>query len=264
VQPLPPGTAKLLPAGSKLVFQVHYTPIGSEQFDQSKIGLVFIDREDVTHRAISTSALTNRFAIPPGESNHEVQANSRRLPWDAKLLSMSPHMHVRGKAFRYEAELADGTREVLLDVPQYDFNWQSEYRLAEAIDLPAKSRIHAVAHFDNSAENLNNPDPEKTVHWGDQTWDEMMIGYFLIAVPVDTPVAHPESELRTPEEVQSEIERRAQKFFERIDADGDGQLSRDEAPALLKHGFDNADGDHNGTISPHEFAAAVKIYMDSL
>ncbi len=95
-----------------------------------------------------------------------------------------PHMHLRGKSFRYEACYPSGSSEILLDVPRYDFNWQTAYRLAQPKPLPAGTRVHCIAHFDNSEENLANPDPEKTVRWGDQTWDEMMIGYLDIAVPL--------------------------------------------------------------------------------
>ncbi|QDS98305.1 redoxin domain-containing protein [Adhaeretor mobilis] len=254
---LPAGTAKLLPAGSKLIFQVHYTPIGSVQFDQSKIGLVFIDRKDVTRRAISSSAITNRFAIPPGDSNYRVEAGSRSVPWDAELLSMSPHLHLRGKSFRYEAILPDGSKQVLLNVPHYDFNWQTEYRLSQGIPMPKGSRIHAVAHYDNSTANLSNPNPDVTVRWGDQSWDEMMIGYFLISVPVDAPVALPESELRLP---SATAKKRVSRIFLRTDKNGDGEISLEEAPTVLKKGFAQADKDNSGGVSPDEFRAALDRY----
>ena len=93
-------------------------------------------------------------------------------------------MHLRGSAFSYEADYPDGKREMLLDVPHYDFNWQTSYRLADPLKLPSGTKVHAVAHYDNSADNPNNPDPEKRVRWGEQTWDEMMIGYFDVATPI--------------------------------------------------------------------------------
>ncbi len=258
---LPAGMAKLLPAGSKLAFQVHYTPVGSVQFDQSKIGLVFADRDEVTHRAISTSAVNSRFAIPPHDENHRVEADSKNFPWDVKLLSLSPHMHLRGKAFYYEAVMPDGSTTPLLDIPHYDFNWQTEYRFTESIELPADSKIHAVAHFDNSSGNLSNPDPEQTVHWGDQTWDEMMIGYFLIAVPVDTPIAHPEAELLSPKAAVKAADKRIARIFHRADADEDGIITKDEAPPLLKTTFEKVDADANGEITVEEFTVAVKKYF---
>ena len=260
-KPLPHGTAKLLPAGAKLAFQVHYTPIGSVQYDQSKIGLVFANFQDVTRRAISTSAMNTRFRIPPHDDNHRVEARTRGVPWDFRLLSMSPHMHLRGKSFHYDAVRPDGATEVLLDIPRYDFNWQTEYRYAEGIDFPAGSSIQAVGHFDNSAANLNNPDPEDTVTWGDQTWDEMMIGYFLISIPVDAPIAKPESELRTPEGAQAVLERRLKRMFQRSDADGNGEITKEEAPQLLKATFAGVDTDSSGGVSLEEFSNAVKKHF---
>jgi hypothetical protein len=183
-RPFPDGMAKLVPAGSKLVFQVHYTPVGTVQEDVSKIGLSFADASQVTHRVLTSSARQGRFEIPPHADNHRVEAESRTSPVDVLLLGMMPHMHLRGKSFRYEARYPDGTTEILLDVPRYDFNWQTSYRLAEPKRLAAGTRVHCVAHYDNSENNLANPDPTKAVRWGDQTWDEMMLGYFDVALQV--------------------------------------------------------------------------------
>ncbi len=97
---------------------------------------------------------------------------------DTNLIWLAPHMHLRGSAFRYEAAYPDGKREILLDVPKYDFNWQIRYLLAEPKLMPAGTTMHCTAYFDNSADNLANPDPTETVRWGDQTWEEMMIGWF--------------------------------------------------------------------------------------
>src|SRR5690606_3330471 len=117
-------------------------------------------------------------------ANHRVTATAVRAPTDVLLLSLMPHMHLRGKSFRYELRYADGASETLLDIPRYDFNWQTAYRLREPKTLPEGSRVRCVAHYDNSAENVSNPDPESAVRWGDQTWEEMMIGYFDIAWPL--------------------------------------------------------------------------------
>ena len=227
---LPDGMARLVPAGARLAFQVHYTPIGTVQEDLSRIGLVFADPATITHRVVSSSALQRDLEIPAREANYRAEAKSRRIPWSTLLLSMSPHMHLRGKTIRYEAEYPDGTREVLLDVPRYDFNWQTEYRLTNPLTLPPGTRIHAVAHFDNSATNPSNPDPNKTVSWGDQSWDEMMIGYFTIAVPADMEIAVPESDLRGPAEVAADSERKTRKMFHRLDANGDAALTIGEVP----------------------------------
>lgn len=182
-RPYPPGKAKLVKAGSQLIFQMHYTPIGTPQNDLSSLGLVFADPKDVEYEVRTVSAVNTRFSIPPHESNHRVVSRSQRAPLEVQLLGLMPHMHLRGKSFRYEAQYPDGSTEILLDVPRYDFNWQTAYRLMQPKPLPAGTRVECVAHFDNSEENLANPDPTATVHWGDQTSDEMMIGYFDIAIP---------------------------------------------------------------------------------
>jgi peroxiredoxin/mono/diheme cytochrome c family protein len=175
---LPPGMAKRIPAGSRLVFQMHYTPNGTVQEDRSCVGLIFADPAEVKQTVLTQKAANSRLQIPPGAPNHEVQA-SYRFSQDALLLAMFPHMHLRGKAFRYTAVYPDGREpEILLDVPHYDFNWQNAYVLAKPKSMPAGTVLKCVAHFDNSAANLANPDPTATVRWGDQTWEEMMIGYF--------------------------------------------------------------------------------------
>jgi peroxiredoxin len=178
-----PGYAKRVAPNTQLIFQIHYTPNGSPQEDLSKVGFVLADPATVTHEVLTSSAVSHRFRIPPGDSNYATQAEiPERLP-DCELLAMSPHMHVRGKSFRYTLVFPDKSREVILDIPQYDFNWQTEYRLKEKRRLPAGTRIFCEATFDNSEANLNNPDPSAWVTWGDQTYEEMMIGYFHYAVP---------------------------------------------------------------------------------
>ena len=180
---LPAGYAKLIPAGSRLIFQMHYTPNGTATTDISSIGLKFIDAADVTHRVYTEKAADTDFRIPPQASNHRVTANFK-FKQDAELLSLFPHMHLRGKAFRYTAHYPDADSEILLDVPAYDFNWQNAYLLTKRKQMPKGTRIHCVARFDNSEDNFANPDPSKTVTWGDQTWEEMMIGYFNVALPI--------------------------------------------------------------------------------
>jgi peroxiredoxin/mono/diheme cytochrome c family protein len=172
----PEGTAKLVPAGSDLIFQVHYTPIGTEKVDCSSVGLI-VAKAPVKHKAMTVGIAQRQFAIPPGDANYGVDSTFT-LPRGAELLSFFPHMHLRGKSFQYTAVYPNGTTEVLLSVPAYDFGWQSAYRLTEPKRLPRGTRIDCVAHFDNSTKNSANPDPTKTVRWGEQTFEEMMIGYF--------------------------------------------------------------------------------------
>ncbi len=172
------GIALKIPAKSKFVFEMHYTPNGSSEKDLSYVGVCFIDKQDVKQEIQGRIAATNRFAIPPGDPNYEVTARPYRSPKDELLLSMTPHMHLRGKAFRYQAIYPNGSSEILLDVPNYDFNWQLKYILAEPKLLPAGTQIICSATYDNSEQNLVNPDPTREVRWGDQSWDEMMIGFF--------------------------------------------------------------------------------------
>jgi peroxiredoxin/mono/diheme cytochrome c family protein len=175
------GEAKLIPAGSKLVFQVHYTPNGTVQTDQSRVGLAFADPKTVRKEIRSHAAINYRFRIPPGAANYQVEAN-HRFAQDSLLYSLFPHMHLRGKSFRFEAIYPDKTHEILLDVPRYSFDWQNEYVLAEPKRMPEGTILHCTGTFDNSADNLSNPNPKAAVTFGEQTWEEMMVGYFDIAL----------------------------------------------------------------------------------
>ena len=185
----PPGSAKRVPAGSTLILEVHYTPIGTERPDRSRVGLIFA-RGPIRHRATTQGISRKDFKLAPGEADREVRSTFS-FPWDARLLSLSPHMHYRGRDFRYTAFYPDGRSEVLLNVPAYDFAWQSVYRLIAPKPMPRGTRIDCVAHFDNSAANPVNPDPAATVRWGEQIWDEMMIGYIDYDVAVPAALAGP-------------------------------------------------------------------------
>jgi peroxiredoxin len=178
---LPTGLAKFVPAGSRIIFQLHYTPNGKAAQDMSSVALKFADPATVKKEVATVQAINQRFKIPPKASNHRVEAQYR-FEKDCNLLALFPHMHLRGKSFRYTAVYPDGKEEILLDVPRYDFNWQNGYEYAEAKKMPAGTRMVCVAHYDNSEENLANPNPNDTVRWGDQTWEEMMIGYFDVTL----------------------------------------------------------------------------------
>jgi hypothetical protein len=179
---LPEGYAKLIPAGSKLLFQMHYTPNGTPAEDVSRVGFKFVDAKAVKKIVGTQEVLNDDFRIPAGAENHEVKAR-HVFRKDALVLSLFPHMHLRGKSFRYTVKYPnDGGSEILLDVPNYDFNWQNGYLFSEPKFIPAGTELTCVAHYDNSENNIANPDPTKIVRWGDQTWEEMMIGYFDMAV----------------------------------------------------------------------------------
>jgi peroxiredoxin len=178
---LPEGTAKLIPAGSRLMFQMHYTPRGTPQTDRSRIGLTFADPKTVRRRVTSVLAANPRLRIPPGAADYRATAE-HRFGQDTLLYALLPHMHLRGKSARIEATYPDGRREVLLDVPRYEFDWQNAYTLAEPKPMPEGTVIRCHARFDNSADNPNNPDPSATVTWGEQTRDEMLVGYYDVAL----------------------------------------------------------------------------------
>jgi len=183
----PDGMAKLIPAGSDLVFQMHYTTHGHATFDQTSIGLVFA-KQPPAKRVLSLQLTNSSFVIPPGVDDYRVEVHGS-LPNDALLLSFFPHMHLRGKTFAYNILRPDGRIEPLLRV-NYDFYWQLSYRLAEPLPLKAGTVLQAVATFDNSKNNPHNPDPNVAVYWGDQTYDEMMVGFFDVAVPADVDKTH--------------------------------------------------------------------------
>jgi hypothetical protein len=172
---LPPGTAKLIPAGADLIFQMHYTPVGTVHTDRSRVGLI-LAKGPVEHRVYTRAVGQRDFVIPPGADDYPVDSTFT-FPRDAHLYSFMPHMHLRGKTFKYTATYPDGSSEVLLSVPAYDFGWQSVYMLTEPKAMPKGTRIDCHATFDNSEANPSNPDPTKAVAFGEQTWEEMMIGW---------------------------------------------------------------------------------------
>ncbi|NKB89446.1 MAG: thiol-disulfide isomerase [Acidobacteria bacterium] len=171
--------ARLIPAGSDVIFELHYSTTGEAGVDQAKLGLSFAKARPA-ERLFTTSASNGGFEIPPGAKSHRVDAVAT-TNHPLTLHALTPHMHLRGSAFRYDLVFPDGTRQELLNVPEYDFNWQLSYFLDEPIELPTGTRIEATAHFDNSADNPFNPAPEQTVRWGDQSWEEMMVGFFDIS-----------------------------------------------------------------------------------
>jgi peroxiredoxin/mono/diheme cytochrome c family protein len=178
----PEGFAKRLPKGSRLRFQIHYTPNGTATEDKTRVGLVFASK--TPEFEVKVAGIVNpRLSIPPGAENHAVEA-SLQVPGHATALGFLPHMHLRGKAFRYEITPPGGKTETALDIPRYDFNWQLYYRLAEPRLLAPGTVVKATGWYDNSPGNPANPDPKKTVRWGPQTTDEMMLGYIEYFIPV--------------------------------------------------------------------------------
>jgi hypothetical protein len=186
----PATMAKFVPAGSDLVFQMHYTTNGHAGTDATRVGMIFA-RKPPAQRVLTLQLTNDHFVIPPGVPNYRVEARGT-LPNDAVLLSLFPHMHLRGKRFEYNivrsgektsgaGGLVEPAVETLLRV-NYHFHWQMSYRLAEPRLLRAGTELQAIAWYDNSRNNPHNPDPDVAVRWGDQTYDEMMVGFFDVAV----------------------------------------------------------------------------------
>ncbi len=173
--------AKLIKAGSDLIFELHYNPNGKEVVDHSELGLYFASAPP-KDRVLAIDTLRDLdLAIPPGDSDY-VSTASLTLATSARLLSVQPHMHIRGKRMEVRAIYPDGHSETLVNVPKYDFRWQTTYVFKQPLELPAGTRLESVAAYDNSAGNPFNPNPAVTVHWGDQTTDEMHIAFLELVI----------------------------------------------------------------------------------
>jgi hypothetical protein len=177
-QPWGEGRAKLIQAGSDMVFEIHYTANGKSAVDSSELGIYFA-KSPPRERVLTISPADSNLVIPPGEPNYQSGVTATLLD-DAKLVSLQPHMHLRGKAYRIDLNQAP-----LLNVPQYDFNWQTTYFLKEPLPLKKGDILSCTAWFDNSPNNRFNPDPTKTILWGDQSWEEMNVGFMEIAIPAN-------------------------------------------------------------------------------
>jgi len=184
-----PGVARLIRGKQDIILQMHYTTNGKETTDRTEVGIIFA-KEPPKRLAAGGMALNLRLVIPAGDGNAEVRA-TQAIAQDTLLTNLTPHMHMRGKDMTYIAHYPDGTSETLLSVPKYDFNWQITYQLATPKLLPAGTKMEVIAHYDNSANNKFNPDPTKEVKWGDQTWEEMMIGFWSTIVDPPPPTATP-------------------------------------------------------------------------
>ncbi len=247
------STAVYVRAGSQLVFQLHYTPNGSPQKDRSFVGFVFADPEEIEYEARSTAVANVLFAIPPGDDDYSVSAKTT-FSRDTLVSSFTPHMHTRGKAFRYDVIYPDGSEETLLDVPGYDFNWQTTYHLKEPKLIPEGSTLLCTAVWDNSEDNLSNPDPTQVVTWGDQTWDEMMIGFYVEIFPKGQ---MPANDMRRRGGFGS-ID--ADQILEAFDANEDGVLTKDELPGKMGQRIGLADQNGDGGVSKEELEALLKFF----
>ncbi len=178
---LAPGQAKLIKAGSDLVFQMHYTASGKAASDRTRLGIVFA--KEPPRERIFTMQIANRgFAIPPGDPDYAVEAKLT-VQENARIIALNPHMHLCGKSFEFRMIAPDSDPKVLLRVPHYDFSWQLQYYLLDPLPIAPGTRIECAAKFDNSPNNKFNPDATKEVRWGDQSWEEMMVGTMDVAIP---------------------------------------------------------------------------------
>jgi len=258
----PDGYAKRLPKGAKLRFQMHYTPNGTATEDSTRIGLVYA-KETPKHEIRVAGIVNPRLSIPPGADNHKEVA-SLRVPSDVQVLAFLPHMHLRGKAARYEVVTSTGT-ETLLDVPNYDFNWQLLYRYAEPLSLKSGDTLRFTAWYDNSENNPANPDPTRTVRWGQQTFDEMHLGYVEYIVPGAKPGEAVDG-MRRAQAIDAIRGREGSVsggiLFGQLDINDDGEITKAEVRERMPDNanaagpiFDRLDRDQNGKLDKTEFEA---------
>jgi peroxiredoxin len=245
-----PGFGKKLPAGATLHFQMHYTPNGRAVLDRTRLGVKFLEEPPADEITVAGIA-DHRISIPPHASNYS-SSKTLSVPGDVYLTGFLPHMHLRGKAFRYDLIEPGGGRETLLDIPAYDFNWQLKYELAEPRLVAAGSKIEVTGWFDNSAANPANPDPSKTIKWGPQTDDEMLLGY----------IEYYRTGTDSKGSATGDSDAGLASRFRQLDKDQDGILTGKELdqPAL----FALLDSDRNGEITPTEAVESLRDLATNL
>lgn len=272
----PEGYARRIPAGSKLVFQMHYTPSGTEAFDISKIGLNFVSADQVDHQIFTTIAIDQDFEIPPNVKDHIVKADMWSVDGSAKLLAISPHMHLRGKSFDVVGKKLSGDQQVILRVPHYDFNWQHTYELTQPLTIGDFERISIAAGFDNSKDNPFNPNSDEYVMWGDQTWEEMALGYFDVAIPRKATEEARQAgkgrmktgapQLRRPAKASDDAEANQQfvdsyvkDMLSKYDSNNDGEISRKEVFGVFRdYGYWVLDSNRDEKITKEELEKAAR------
>jgi thiol-disulfide isomerase/thioredoxin len=262
----PTYRARRVPAGSKLVFQMHYTPNGKATEDLTRLDLRFSAAEEVTEELTTLISINQELEIPPQLDNVPVTAQTVNLPADGVLLALSPHMHLRGKTMKVQAIHESGSEKVLLDVPKYDFNWQHTYILKDPLPLKEFSKLSFVATYDNSINNPFNPDPDDFVTWGDQTWEEMAIVFYEVARPLANHEQRAARRSAKSEGVDSELppilERHqilADEYMKSLDRNQDGKLTYEEVDrAVQLEGFKNLDRNRDRMIDRDELLDTLR------
>lgn len=274
-----PKFGRRIPAGSKLVFQQHYTPIGNPADDMTRIGLLFGDDAEIENEVFTILALDQEFVIPPGAPDYHVGAKFRSLPKNGSLMAFSPHMHFRGKSFELTAEFhspansaasENQSRATLLRVPNYDFNWQHIYQLKDPIPIDSIRSLEFVAAFDNSKANPANPDPTRHVMWGDQTWEEMAVAFAIVSQPRDSqqekPPGRTSQQIAAQEKYDEFIRQRATTFtdqyFKRLDINRDGKIAKSELPRSVRDfGRWQLDENLDGVLTREEIHETAEYHL---
>ena len=258
-----PRQGRLILAGSKLIFQQHYTTNGRATEDITRIGLVFGDEALIDRQLLTIIAMEQDFVIDANEANAIVPGKFKWLPKVGEFLGISPHMHFRGKSFTLNAEFSPSDTSIerdatLLSVPDYDFNWQHIYEFKEPIPLQAIDSLQFEVTFDNSSANPANPNPNQSVMWGDQTDEEMAVAFAFVSIPRN-PQARKGGLIRGPKlapdtpKLVGQIQEFVDDYFNKHDADKDGVVSRAETPSVIReNGFRSLDLDRNGELSKEE------------
>jgi len=269
-----PNRARFVPAGSRLVFQQHYTTTGKPEQDITDVGIVFANEEDIDSELITLMAINQDFEIKPHETSHRVTASISGFGKGRKLISVSPHMHFRGKSFKAWINRSAATDsdqespELMINVPRYDFNWQHAYQFTDQQMLDDVESIRVEVEFDNSEANPFNPDPTAWVMWGDQTFEEMAVAFFDVERPRKFAVATAaeKSKKILPDRLtinslnkkqRRRLDQFVAKYFERFDGNADGQIVTSELPRIKRREAKRFDENDDGSVSPDELADAI-------
>jgi mono/diheme cytochrome c family protein len=257
----PDGVSRKLSPGENIRWQMHYHKEpgpGTGQWDQSQMALVFYpEGAEIKYQMQGNHLGRFDFAIPAGDPNYTIQADYT-FKHDSQIVQLMPHMHVRGKSAKYEAFYPDGTSEVLLDVPRYDFNWQTAYQYEQFKKVPAGTKVVFTSSWDNSADNPYNPDPAKTIRWGEPTTDEMSFGYMSF-INDSGEYEGMFGGGRDDDDERGGGGPSLTQVISMFDKNGDGLLQKDEAPGQMANFFDMIDQNKDGAVDLQEAEAAQKF-----